>query len=176
MGIQKALRLLLLLLPLNTYATSAVDLFSAAAGGNQARVEALLAQGLDVNSATPGGRTALMGASFGGNARIVQTLLAYGADVNMADNTGTTALMDALIFSHENIVTLLITAGADVNAKDNQNITVLGRAKKVGNKRIIKILEQAEAQDTPQAEEAEPVAEGDEAGEGVVDKQEKPNE
>ncbi|MGR9114763.1 MAG: ankyrin repeat domain-containing protein [Gammaproteobacteria bacterium] len=125
------------------------DLFAAAITGKNARIEALLAQGLDVNGITAGGRTALMGASYNGNVRIVKTLLAYGADVNIADNMGTTALMDALVFGDETLVNLLVAAGADVNAVDKQNITVLGRAKKIGNERLIKALEQAGALEQP---------------------------
>lgn len=125
------------------------DLFAAAIMGKNARIEALLAQGVDVNGLTAGGRTALMGASYQGNIGIVKTLLAYGADVNIADAMGTTALMDALAFGDATIVNLLIAAGADINAQDKQNVTVLGRAKKIGNEQIIKILEQAGAVEQP---------------------------
>jgi len=141
----------LLLLSPAAYPEDAKDLFAAAMTGRVERTEALLAQGVDGNSKTSSGRTALMAASFSGNVHIVKALLAYGVDVNIADNLGTTALMDAVVFGNEDIVNLLITAGADVNAADNQKGTALGRAKKMAHEKIIKILEKAGAKDTTAA-------------------------
>ncbi len=142
MKLKRGLFCVLIALPLLLRAETANDLFAAAVSGKLERTEALLAQGIDVNSKTGSGRTALMGASFTGNARIVTSLLAYGADVNLADNAGTTALMDALTFGNEDIVNLLITAGADVNA------AVINKAKKTGRDNLIKILEKAGAKVT----------------------------
>lgn len=139
--------ILLLALPSVTHAEDGKDLFAAAMMGKLERTEALLAQGIDVNSKTAGGRTALMAASFSGNVKIVKALLAYGADVSIADNAGTTALMDAVVFGNEDIVNSLITAGADVNALDKQNVTVMARAKKTAHDKVIKILEKAGAKE-----------------------------
>jgi len=139
--------ILLLALSQATQAEDAKDLFAAAMMGKIERTEALLAQGIDVNGKTAGGRTALMAASFNGNVQIVKALLAYGADVSIADNSGSTALMDALVFGNEDIVNSLITAGADVNALDKQNVTVMARAKKTAHEKIIKILEKAGAKE-----------------------------
>ncbi|MDO9423638.1 MAG: ankyrin repeat domain-containing protein [Methylobacter sp.] len=139
--------ILLLVLSTATHAEDGQDLFAAAMMGKIDRAEALLAQGIDVNSKTSGGRTALMAASFNGNVRIVKLLLAYGADINLADNLGVTALMDALVFGNEDIVNLLIAAGADVNALDKQNVTVMGRAQKIAHKKVIEILEKAGAKE-----------------------------
>ncbi len=124
--------ILLLSLSSTAYAEDGKDLFAAAMMGKLERAEALLAQGVDVNSKTAGGRTALMAASFNGNVHIVKALLGYGADVSIADNSGTTALMDALVFGNEDIVNLLVAAGSDVNAVDKQNVKVMDRAKKNG--------------------------------------------
>lgn len=147
--------LILLALSQPAHSEDGKDLFAAAIGGKLDRTEALLAQGIDVNSKTGSGRTALMAASFNGNSRIVKALLAYGADVNLADSVGTTALMDALVFGNEEIVNLLIAAGADVNAVDNQKATVLARAKKSPHENIVKLLEKAGAK----AEEQVPIEE-----------------
>jgi ankyrin repeat protein len=141
----------LLILSPAAYPEDAKDLFAAAMTGRLERTEALLAQGVDGNSKTSSGRTALMAAGFSGNVHIVKALLAYGVDVNIADNSGTTALMDAVVFGNEEIVNLLITAGADVNALDKQNVTVMARAKKIAHEKIIKILEKAGAKDAPEA-------------------------
>ena len=150
------------------YAEDAKDLFAAAMMGRLERTEALLAQGIDVNSKNPGGRTALMAASFKGNVQIVKVLLGYGADVSLADNAGTTALMDALVFGDEEIVNLLIAAGADVNALDKQNVTVMGRAKKIAHPKIIKILEKAGAKEEADVPIEEAVPKKDASGKPEV--------
>lgn len=145
------------------HAEDGKDLFAAAMMGKLDRTEALLAQGIDVNSKTASGRTGLMAASFNGNVKIVKALLAYGADVSLADNSGTTALMDALVFGNEDIVNLLIAGGADVNALDKQKVTVLGRAKKTAHEAVIKILEKAgakEAAEVPIEEATAPPKDG----------------
>ncbi|MDO9047023.1 MAG: ankyrin repeat domain-containing protein [Methylobacter sp.] len=154
--------ILLLALSQATHAEDAKDLFAAAMVGKLERTEALLAQGIDVNGKTAGGRTALMAASFNGNVKIVKALLAYGADVGLADNSGATALMDALVFGNEDIINLLIAAGADVNALDKQNVTVMGRAKKTDHEKAIKILKKAGAKEEGEVpiEEAAAAKEG----------------
>ncbi len=162
--------ILLLVLPTATQAEDGKDLFAAAMMGKLDRTEALLAQGIDVNSKTPGGRTALMAASFNGNVQIVKALLAFGADVSLADNAGTTALMDALVFGNEDIVNLLLVAGADVNALDNQKVTVLGRAKKTAHEAVIKILEKAGAKEKEDVPIEEATAPKDGAGGKPADK------
>jgi ankyrin repeat protein len=156
--------ILLLALPPAAQAEDGQDLFAAARMGKLERTEALLAQGIDVNSKTAGGRTALMAASFSGNVQIVKSLLAYGADVSLADNSGATALMDALVFGNEDIVNLLIAAGADVNALDKQNVTVMGRAKKTAHDKVVKILEKAGAKEEAEVPIEEKTAPKDGAG------------
>ena len=64
------LLMLLLALPTATYAEDSKDLFAAAMSGKIDRTEALLVKGVDVNSKTASGRTALMAASFNGNVKI----------------------------------------------------------------------------------------------------------
>ena len=163
--------ILSLALPQTIHAEDGKDLFAAAMMGKLERAEALLAEGIDVNSKTASGRTALMAASFNGNVHIVKALLAYGADVSIADNSGTTALMDALVFGNEDIVTLLIAAGSDVNALDKQKVKVMDRAKKNAHEKILKILEAAGAKETEVAAEDPAGAEGKpDAKEGAGDK------
>ena len=58
-------------------------------------VQALIAEGAEVNAKAKDGRTALMWASQKGHRDVVQALLAKGADVNAKDNKGRTALMAA---------------------------------------------------------------------------------
>ena len=60
------------------------DLVMAALGGNDARVRALLAAGIDPNVADGNGWTALGGAAGRGHDAIVDRLLQAGADVDRA--------------------------------------------------------------------------------------------
>ncbi len=141
-SLMKVITLLLIFFTLPSFAAENNALFSASILGKTERVKSLLADGIDVNSATATGRTAIMAASFNGNLRVVKILLSYGADVNISDKSGSTALMDALIFGREDLVKLLITAGADAMAEDKQNVSVIDKAKKTKYKNIIKILEE----------------------------------
>ncbi|HYL99006.1 MAG TPA: ankyrin repeat domain-containing protein [Blastocatellia bacterium] len=89
-------------------------------------VEAVLASGLNPNTANQSGVTALM--------RVVEdstldALLAAGADVNKKDSAGFTALIWASFFGRESQVRKLIAAGADVNAVTNDGQTALSMAK-----------------------------------------------
>ena len=126
----KSFFLLILFSSQSVFALDGDHLFSFAILGKTERIKSLLADGVDVNTVTATGRTAMMAASFNGNIRVVKVLLAYGADVNVVDNMGSTALMDAVIFGNEELVKLLLTAGANVDAVDKQNISVLEKAKK----------------------------------------------
>jgi len=145
MNIRRFLSAALIVWSVQALAEDTKDLFAAAATGKLDRVEALLAQGLDVNGKLETDRTALMAASFNGNLRIVKALLAYGADVNLADKLGSTALTDAVMFGNADIVGVLIAAGANVNAADSQSVKILDKAKKLGRENIVKLLEAAGA-------------------------------
>lgn len=99
--------------------------FQAASDGRTDIIEAMLADGFNVNQTNVSGVTALM--------RVVEdstldTLLKAGADPNLKDNAGFTALMWAAIFGQEYQVKRLIGAGADVNARSRDGRTVLGQA------------------------------------------------
>jgi hypothetical protein len=69
----------------------ATPLRAAASKGDTARVSALLAHGLPVDGADPGGRTALMLAAQQGRAEAVRLLLSKGANPGLRDKTGFTA-------------------------------------------------------------------------------------
>lgn len=114
--------------------------FQAAADGRTDVVEAILASGIDVNSANEEGKmTALMRAF---EESTVDSLLAAGANVNLKDNSGHSALMWAVLFRNKKVVEKLIAAGADVNAKNNKGESVLELA---SNSDIEKMLIKAGA-------------------------------
>ncbi len=92
-------------------------LMLAAESGDAATVEAQLAAGADVNSATESGMTTLMSAAAKGHLRIVSLLLGRGAHINVKRNDGLTALALAAFFGHQTVVRELLCHGADIEAK-----------------------------------------------------------
>ena len=84
--------------------------------GDAAAVQALLANGAEVNAKDNNGASALILASRNGHRDVVQALLANGAEVNAKDNDGATALILASRNGHHDVVALFVK-GAEVNAK-----------------------------------------------------------
>src|SRR5439155_18747503 len=76
-------------------------LIQAAESGDGTTMEAQLAAGADVNSATESGMTILMSADANGHLGIVSLLLERGANVNVKRNDGLTALALAAFFGHQ---------------------------------------------------------------------------
>src|SRR5208282_1997053 len=66
----------------------AENLIDAATRGDMGAVQALLAEGADVNARTANGATALILASEEGHREVAQALLAKGADVNAKASDG----------------------------------------------------------------------------------------
>jgi ankyrin repeat protein len=127
---------------------------SAASMTRVARIQELLALGVDPNTADPWGRTALQMAVRNANngeadaLAIVQILLAAGADLQAADQEGFTALKHAAVYGYLDLLQFLIAAGADVNHRTPEGQTAIGMIEscapiKNRRKRIIKLLEGA---------------------------------
>jgi ankyrin repeat protein len=109
--------------------------------GDLAQVKKLLADGADINTVDPKGRTALLEAAWGGHTEIVKLLIERGADVNCADSSGFTPLMRAVEDEHAAIVNVLIKNGADVNTRGNvRGSTPLMLAAENGSVKLIELL------------------------------------
>ena len=121
-------------------ARSAQDLINAAGRGDAAPVQALIANGADVNAKDSSGLTALMWASQNGRLDVVQALIAKGADVNAKDSGGLTALMSASTYGHLDVVQALLDKGADVNAKRSYGETALMMASQNGHLDVVQAL------------------------------------
>jgi len=122
-------------------------LMEAASMGDMDQVQALLAQGADVNAKFKNGYTALMFAALDGHTDIVKALLAQGADVNAKGSEGGTVLLIAARYGHSDTLKVLLSKDADISAKDNKGVTALMAAKKKGYKEIIHILKEAGAKE-----------------------------
>jgi hypothetical protein len=113
------------------------DLINAAKQGDLPHVEALLADGADVNARNGDGVTPLMAASQERNFEVVQSLLTKGVEVNARANDGQTALFKAASQrNNEDVVDALINKGADVNARTNGGGTVLMAASELGQQDV----------------------------------------
>lgn len=82
---------------------------------NLAKVESLLASGVDVDARNDGGATALLMAAAYGNRDIVNLLLAAGADPDIASHRGDSPFASAIQLSRTDIAVALLKHGANPN-------------------------------------------------------------
>ena len=84
---------------------------------DRARVKALLAIGVNVDSATESGMTPLMYAASNGLAEVAQILLDAGAQVNLKRDDGLTAIDLASFYGQMDVVLMLLERGADPHVR-----------------------------------------------------------
>ncbi len=107
-------------------------LFSAAKAGNTAQINALLAQGAQVNSYNMSRETPLHAAAALGRSGAVSLLLQKGANPNATTTGGWTPLHSAARFKHTQVAKLLVVKGAQVNRHNSQGKTPVVLATQVG--------------------------------------------
>lgn len=135
-----------------------VALINAALHGNLEVVKLMLANGVDVNSASPpvtmrvqkgpialGNLTPLILAVGSGNTEVVRALLAAGAKVDAQDVRGMTPLMLAVATDHPNrdVVQLLLAAQPDTKLKSKDGETALDWALKFKDEAIVAAVRKA---------------------------------
>lgn len=119
------------------------DLFSAAALGNEARLEALIAERpADIDDHSPDGWTALALAAHFDQVAAAELLLERGADtaVRSRNSNGNTPLHSALAGRSLETTRLLLAKGADVNAADAAGWTPLHLAADSGNAELVLLV------------------------------------
>jgi len=119
------------------------ELYEAAAEGNEAKVNMILAQGIDFNNERLYRlyyQTALHIASSKGHKSIAKTLLAHGTDVNHQTESGMTALMAASERGHEELTQLLLANGADTKFQSTNGETALHLASSGGHQNVVETL------------------------------------
>ncbi len=120
-----------------------LDLFSAAATGNTARLEVLLsAQPTAINEHSPDGWTALALAAHFNQVGAVGLLLEQGASltVRSRNSNGNTPLHAALAGRNLETARLLLAASADVNAADAAGWTPLHLAADSGSAELVLLV------------------------------------
>ncbi len=129
-------------------ASGRTPLMSAVQSRNGQAVQALLANGAEVNARNPDrGATALAWASGKfGDLAMVQALLAAGADVNVSDKGGMTPLLWAAGFGDVARVEALVEAGASLQVSDSaRGATPLMNAARTGSLETLHALVKAGA-------------------------------
>lgn len=118
------------------------QLITAIRNDNPVQVEKLLSEGVDPNSRTDEGTTALILAAKRGYLEICRLLIARGADVNLRANNrdGDSALIGAARRGFVGICRLLLKHGANINQLDNFGNTALVEALRWSQIAVCKLL------------------------------------
>lgn len=133
---------LLLAPPLAGAAPQDVDLalVAAAAAGNTAMVDTLLARGADIRARDASGRTALMVATHANHVPIARALIAAGADVNAKDAIGDSPYLYAGAEDRLEILRLTLANGADLRSVNRYGGTALIPAAHHGHVEVVREL------------------------------------
>jgi ankyrin repeat protein len=117
-----------------SFAAAGADDLIAAAQRNDATVAlAAIEDGVDVNSKSPDGTTALHWAVYNGNVALVERLIEAGAEVHAANEFGSTPLAEAATVGNTAIIEALLAAGADADAPGADGQTALMVVARSGN-------------------------------------------
>ena len=115
-------------------------LVAAVADQDRARVEALVAEGIDVNVARADGSTALLWAAHWNDLKVAGLLLGAGADPNAADDHGVTPLERAAENASLEMAEHLLAGGASATVAQGSGLTPLMTAARTGNVDLVRAL------------------------------------
>ncbi len=108
--------------------------------GDLTMIRRLIEAGVDLNTPTSEGGSALIDASWAGQDEVVATLLGFKANVNMASKTGLTALHAAIMQQHNSIALGLLAHGSNPNIVDSSGNTPLMNATSQNNLALVAAL------------------------------------
>lgn len=125
----------------NTFNQQAVDMriFDAVKAKHMKEVDALLEEGIPVDSRDEENNTPLIIAAGFGDVQMIDFLIKHGADVNATNDFGITPILWATLHNKPRAVEKLLYAQADPNKKDNKGRNVYNIARK--NVNILMILQ-----------------------------------
>lgn len=139
-------------------AGAAVDGYAAAAMGNTAQLQKMLASGeVHLVEHSSDGWTVLHLSCFFGHLGTVEMLLERGANVRdqSANTMANQPLHAATAGRNKEVVALLLAGGADVNARQHGNYTALHAAAASGDEEIVRMLLAHEADATALSEKGQ---------------------
>ncbi len=119
---------------------SEAQLADAVERGDSARVEALLAEGANVNATQPDGQSALHWAAYQDDTETAERLVRAGANVTAENRYGVTPLAPACINGNAAVIELLLNAGADANTVSSGGDTALILASRTGKLAAVEAL------------------------------------
>lgn len=120
-------------------------LYSAVWRGQLARVQELIAEGVEVNAIDSDGDPILREAVWRGHTEIARALINAGADVDAVDSDGDPPLREAIWRNRLDIVQLLVEAQANVSAVDGEGEPLLYTPIWRGQTEIVRTLVDAGA-------------------------------
>jgi ankyrin repeat protein len=120
------------------------DLIIATMEGDQAKVEALIALGADVNQKDDSGRTPLMAGVYKNLSFIGEVLIDAGADINDIDNEGFSVLYYAAVHGNFESTYMLYEREVKMNKTDPNFINILSATSENGHNHIVELLVVAE--------------------------------
>jgi ankyrin repeat protein len=123
-----------------TAGAAPLSLVAAAESGASTQALALIAQGADVNAASPDGTTALMWAAHSGDYPLIAALLKAHAKVDVSNAYGANAMLQAAQFGDVRIIDALLKAGANVESPNPDGETALMLVARTGNVEAGKLL------------------------------------
>ena len=91
--------------------------------GNSTAVALFIDAGMNPDTKTSAGQSALEAAVLANQVDTVKVLLDKGADVNAKNKSNGTALMNAVWKGHAEIIDLLLARGADLEVRDDRGMT-----------------------------------------------------
>ncbi len=121
---------------------SNIAIVSAATWNKVSTVEFLLEKGVDPDSFSGKGWSALACVSWRGHSGVCKLLLEHGADPNFIckDSSGTRPLIIAAVAGHVDIVNLLLANGANELLADADGKTARMRALQLGKTNVLSVL------------------------------------
>jgi len=109
----------------------------------------LIDNGVDVDTRTRSGQSALGAAAAAGRTDAARLLIARGAPLESRTSVMQTPLLEAAQWNHGDVVSLLIDHGADTSARDILGFDALDYARHNRNARMAELLERKRAVVTP---------------------------
>jgi pectate lyase len=132
------------------------SLHVAAYVGDQTRVEAFIAKGVETDKKIGMlGNTALHSAAAGGHAEVAEFLIDKGSDVNAQNRSGQIPLHIAAQAGYLHVVRLLLDRGSEVSIQDKNGRTALSLAQKANHTEIVELLRKQGAEDLSKNHTAE---------------------